>query len=98
MLSACDTGRGRIIHGEGLLGLRRAFEIAGAGALIMSLWPADDQSTLEWMRALYEGWVLKGLSPAEAVQEASLRTLRQRRTRGEDTNPFYWGGFVVFGD
>lgn len=98
VLSACDTGRGQIINGEGLLGFRRAFEIAGAGSLIMSLWPADDQSTLEWMRALYEAWGRLRLSVPESVREASLVTLRRRRTLGQDTSPFYWGGFVAFGD
>jgi CHAT domain-containing protein len=98
VLSACDTGVGEVRAGEGVLGLRRAFQIAGARTVIMSLWSVEDRSAMEWMRALYEGRLQKGLDTAEAVREASLTVLRQRRGNGLSTHPIYWAGFVASGD
>ena len=66
VLSACDTGLGEIKAGEGVFGLRRAFQIAGARTVIMSLWSVDDRATRPWMRALYEGGS-QGLNTADAV-------------------------------
>lgn len=98
VLSACDTGLGEVKAGEGVFGLRRAFQIAGARTVIMSLWAVDDEATRVWMRALYEGRLQKHLSTANAMQQASLSVLRARRARGENTHPFYWAGFVAAGD
>jgi len=98
VLSACDTGVGEIRAGEGVFGLRRAFQVAGARTVIMSLWSVDDQATRAWMRALYEGRLQRGLSTADAVHQASLTTLRDRRARGLSTHPFYWAAFVAAGD
>jgi len=98
VLSACDTGLGEIRAGEGVFGLRRAFQIAGARTVIMSLWSVDDQATRQWMRALYEGRFKKGLDTAQAVHAASLTMLRERRARGLSTLPFYWAAFVAAGD
>jgi CHAT domain-containing protein/tetratricopeptide (TPR) repeat protein len=98
VLSACGTGLGEIKAGEGVLGLRRAFQIAGARTVIMSLWSVDDRATRTWMRALYEGRLSKGLNTADAVREASLTVLRDRRARHQTTHPFYWAAFVAAGD
>jgi CHAT domain-containing protein/tetratricopeptide (TPR) repeat protein len=98
VLSACDTGLGEVKAGEGVFGLRRAFQIAGARTVIMSLWSVDDQATRLWMRALYEGRLQKHLSTADAMHQASLSVLRARRARGQSTHPFYWAGFVAAGD
>ncbi|MEO8260155.1 MAG: CHAT domain-containing protein [Acidobacteriota bacterium] len=98
VLSACDTGLGEVKAGEGVLGLRRAFQVAGVRTVIMSLWSVDDLAARLWMRTLYERRLQKGLSTAVAVHEASLSVLRDRRTRGESTHPFYWAGFVAAGD
>ena len=98
VLSACDTGLGEVRVGEGVFGLRRAFQVAGVRTVIMSLWSVEDQATLEWMRALYVDRLQKKLSTAEAVRDASLTVLRARRARGESTHPFYWGAFVAAGD
>jgi CHAT domain-containing protein len=97
VLSACDTGLGRIEVGEGVLGLRRAFEIAGARTVIMSLWPVGDLATEEWMRDLYRARSA-GLLTAEAVRQAGLEVLRERRRAGADTHPSSWGAFVAAGD
>ena len=98
VLSACGTGLGEIKAGEGVVGLRRAFQIAGARTVIMSLWSVDDQATRLWMRALYDGRLNKNLNTADAVREASLTVLRARRARGQSTHPFYWAAFVAAGD
>jgi CHAT domain-containing protein len=98
VLSACDTGIGDIRAGEGVFGLRRAFQVAGAGTLIMSLWSVDDEATRAWMRALYEARLEGHLDTAEAVRQASLAVLRARRGAGASTHPFYWAAFVAAGD
>ena len=98
VLSACDTGVGEIQAGEGVFGLRRAFQVAGARTVIMSLWSVEDESAREWMRALYEGRLEDGLDTAAAVHNASLTVLEARRKRGESTHPSFWAGFVAAGD
>jgi CHAT domain-containing protein/tetratricopeptide (TPR) repeat protein len=98
VLSACETGLGEARSGEGLFGLRRAFQIAGARTLITSLWAVDDEASRRWMRALYERRLVGGLSTAESVREASLALLRERRAVGQSTHPFFWAGFVAAGD
>ena len=98
VLSACDTGVGTIKAGEGIFGLRRAFQIAGASTVIMSLWAVEDRSTRSWMRALYDNRLSQGRNTAESVHQASLKMLRQRREEGASTHPFYWAGFVAAGD
>ena len=98
VLSGCDTGVGEVKTGEGVFGLRRAFQLAGVRTVIMSLWPVDDQFTRDWMRTLYDGRFRKTLSTVDAVREASLNLIRQRRAKHLTTHPFYWGGFVAAGD
>jgi CHAT domain-containing protein/Tfp pilus assembly protein PilF len=96
VLSACDTAAGRVQTGEGVLGLRRAFRIAGAKTLIMSLWAVDDAVTQEWMRRLYTAR-LSGLSTLDAMSQAAMGVLQTRRSKGAGTHPFYWGPFVAEG-
>lgn len=98
VLSACNTGLGVVRVGEGVLGLRRAFQMAGARTVIMSVWSVEDQSTRQWMRALYRGRFERGLDTADAVHQAALSTLRARRSATGSGHPFYWAGFVAAGD
>ncbi len=98
VLSACDTGLGEIRAGEGVFGLRRAFQVAGARTVIMSLWSVDDQATRAWMRALYDARFRRSLSTADAVRTASITVLKDRREKGLSTLPFYWAAFVAAGD
>ena len=98
VLSACDTGLGEIKAGEGVFGLRRAFQIAGVRTVIMSLWSVEDQATREWMRALYQARLQRKLDTARSVHEASLSVLKARRSKGLSTHPFYWAAFVAAGD
>ena len=98
VLSACGTGLGEIKAGEGVFGLRRAFQIAGAHTVIMSLWSVEDRTTTQWMRALYEARFHQKLDTLESVHTASLKVLRDRRSKGLSTHPFYWAAFVAAGD
>jgi CHAT domain-containing protein len=97
VLSGCDTGAGTPASLEGLLGLRRAFEVSGAGTVIMSLWGIEDAPARRWTRALYGARFLHGRSPSEAVQEASLTLLRAQRKAGMGGHPGAWGSFVASG-
>ena len=97
VLSACSSGLGTIASGEGVLGLRRAFQIAGASTIIMSLWPVEDDATRAWMSALYEAR-LAGRSTAESMQHASLAMLDTMRRKGRTPHPYFWGAFVAAGD
>jgi CHAT domain-containing protein len=98
VLSACNTGLGTVVSREGVLGLRRAFQVAGVRTVIMSLWSVDDRATLQWMERLYEARFRQNLSTVEAVRDASVRVLRDRRARRQSTNPFFWAAFVASGD
>ena len=87
VLSACETGRGEILNGEGVYGLQRAFQVAGAKAVIMSLWKVDDEATKDFMITFYRNYLSGGDSRA-----AYLETVREMREQHE--RPFYWGAFV----
>ena len=82
VLSGCDTGVGEVRAGEGVFGLRRAFQVAGAKTVIMSLWQVEDQATRQWMTTLYKSRFIKNLSTVNAVREAGLAVLRGRRAKG----------------
>ncbi len=98
VLSACDSGVGEVRAGEGVFGLRRAFQIAGAHTLIMSLWPVGDDATRAWMRELYTNRFVEGMSTIDSVHEASLALLTDRREKGLSTHPVFWASFVAAGD
>jgi CHAT domain-containing protein len=91
-LSACDTALGREIGGEGLIGLTRAFQYAGARSVIGTLWGISDRSTSGLMMALYEA-LREGKSKDEALREAQIAQIRSGKPQ-----PFYWAGFQLFGD
>jgi CHAT domain-containing protein len=97
LLSACGTGLGPSQTGEGVLGLRRTFQVAGARTVLMSLWDVDDNMTRDWARQLYASR-LGGRTTIEAVREAALALLAARREAGVSTHPFSWGAFVAAGD
>jgi CHAT domain-containing protein/Tfp pilus assembly protein PilF len=98
VLSACDTGKGKVQVGEGVLGLRRSFQVAGAGTVIMSLWQVEDHSTREWMTELYRGRLFESMATDEAVRYAGLTILDRRREDRRSTHPFFWAAFVAAGD
>ena len=92
VLSACDTGVGRIVSGEGVLGLPRAFRRAGAERVVMSLWPVQDEATRAWMRAFYaaRGSGADVASAAHAARKELLDSV-------EFGHPFFWAAFVGIG-
>jgi CHAT domain-containing protein len=98
VLSACGTGLGEIVAGEGILGLQRAFAVAGAQTVVMSLWPVEDESTRNWMRELYTRRLEQNLTTIESVHIATQTILEDRRRAGKSTHPFYWGAFIATGD
>lgn len=91
VLSACDTGLGVVSIGEGVMGLRRTFMLAGTKTLIMSLWKISDQKTPELMEEFYDR-ILSGQSRAKALREAQL-TLKKKYP-----HPKYWGAFICLGN
>jgi tetratricopeptide (TPR) repeat protein len=97
VLSGCDTGVGQIEVDEGILGLRRAFRVAGAATLVMSLWPVEDRSTEAFMAGLYEARLGGQQSTAAAVR-AGYRAALAAARRGQGDHPRYWAPFIASGD
>ncbi len=97
VLSACDTGLGTVKSGEGVFGLRRALQEAGAQAELMSLWSVPDQETRELMTLFYDQW-LSGKDKHVALHEAQVAMRKKTMARWDDEDrPFYWGAFVLVG-
>ncbi len=94
VLSACETGLGRIQAGEGVYGLRRAFQTAGADAVVSSLWAVPDKQAGQQLAQLYQS---AGTLP-ERLRKAQLNLLEELRDIGLPPHPFLWAGFVSFGD
>ena len=83
VLSACETGRGQVAGGEGVLGLQRAFQLAGARSVVASLWRVPDEETHQLMREFYRRvWSDKPVSKAEALRQAQLWMLENWKPRG----------------
>jgi CHAT domain-containing protein len=92
------AGRGDWQAGEGVLGLRRAFQVAGTRTVILSLWPVLDTVASDWMAELYRSKFVRGATTASAVRSASRTLLARRRAAGGSTHPIYWSGFIASGD
>jgi len=99
VLSACDTGLGRQLQGEGLMGLTRGFFHAGAAGLVVSLWQVEDRSTAELMKRFYKELLEKlrlrePLSPAAALRHAQISMIEDEKWN----DPYYWAAFTFQGD
>ena len=97
VLSACGTGLGKNVQGEGPVGLTRAFLHAGAKRVVVSLWNVHDSATAELMKRFYEQMLKGGLSPAEALREAQLSMLNDRERKWRKAYRS-WGAFVLQGE
>jgi CHAT domain-containing protein len=109
VLSACDTALGKAEGGEGVLGVQRAFQVAGARATIASLWKVNDKSTMWIMKKFYYYYLEKGLSPLAALREAQLdaikdpnvprgaRPVSERDAPTKKLPPRYWAAFTLSG-
>lgn len=94
VLSACQTGLGKDIKGEGLVGLIRGFMYAGSKQVMASLWQVNDAATAELMKLFYRKMMLDRKRPAAALREAQIEMWKKRHRQF----PFYWGAFVIQGD
>jgi CHAT domain-containing protein len=93
VLSACETGLGEIENGEGVYGLRRAFTLAGAESLLMSLWTVSDEGTKELMIKYYQR-LLQNQGRSEAWHQTQLEMLNSQQYQ----HPYFWAAFVPVGD
>ncbi|MBN2227697.1 MAG: CHAT domain-containing protein [candidate division Zixibacteria bacterium] len=96
-LSACKTGAGEVVSGEGVFGLRRAFQHAGARSILMSLWNVPDRQTSLLMEGFYTRW-LGGMNKRDALREAALEIISGSRAGRGCAHPILWGGFILVGD
>jgi CHAT domain-containing protein/Tfp pilus assembly protein PilF len=94
VLSACETGLGKEISGEGLVGLTRGFMYAGASRVVASLWRVSDVGTAELMGAFYTAMEKDGLPPAAALRTAQIKLWKQKRW----SDPYYWAAFQIQGE
>jgi CHAT domain-containing protein/Tfp pilus assembly protein PilF len=93
VLSACDTGVGEVRNGEGVYGLRRAFVLAGAQSMVMSLWPVSDYLTRTLMTNYYRN-LTKGLGRGDSLRQVQLEMLK----RDPKQHPYYWANFIQSGE
>jgi CHAT domain-containing protein/Tfp pilus assembly protein PilF len=94
VLSACKTGLGKEIEGEGLVGLTQGFMYAGAPQVVASLWSVNDAATAELMGRFYQAMEQQKMSPVAALRQAQLEILKRKRWN----DPYYWAAFVIHGD
>lgn len=95
VLSACNTGSGKLVKGEGIMSLGRAFTYAGCKSLVLTQWEVPDDTTPQIMKDFYQG-LKDGLNKDEALRQAKLNHLAKADKL--TANPFYWGSFVLLGD
>jgi CHAT domain-containing protein len=94
VLSACQTGLGKEVKGEGLVGLTRGFMYAGAARVVASLWQVHDAATAELMKRFYRRMLKDGMRPAAALRAAQIEMWKKPQWQ----SPFYWGGFTLQGE
>ncbi len=94
VLSACQTGLGKDIKGEGLVGLTRGFMYAGAARIVVSLWNVNDKATADLMTKFYEKMLKQGARPAAALRAAQVEMWKQKQWQ----SPYYWAAFTMQGE
>ena len=94
VLSACQTGLGKLVRGEGIVGLTRAFMYAGTPSVVVSLWSVSDASTSVLMSSFYKNLIKNNLNKTDALRRAQLSLISNEKY----AHPFYWAPFVLIGD
>jgi len=94
VLSACQTGLGKLVRGEGMVGLTRAFMYAGTPSVMVSLWSVSDMSTAALMGEFYKNLIKNKLSKTDALRKAQLTLMSDEKY----AHPFYWAPFILIGD
>ncbi len=97
VLSACHSAVAQNWSHDGVVGMRSAFELAGARSVIASHWAIADRATREWMEALCRARLAGHVRAADAVWQADRDVLAARRRGGRSTHPFYWAAFSASG-
>jgi CHAT domain-containing protein len=94
VLSACQTGLGKEVKGEGLIGLTRGFMYAGAARVVVSLWSVNDKATADLMTKFYQKMLKQGQRPAAALRSAQVEMWKQKQWQ----SPYYWAAFTMQGE
>ncbi|WP_298314025.1 CHAT domain-containing protein [uncultured Aquimarina sp.] len=96
VLSACNTGSGKLLKGEGILSLSKAFDYAGSKSLLTTLWETNDESSYHIMKEFYKS-LKNGSSKSEALRNAKIDYIESKKEELLH-HPYYWGGFIISGD